>query len=147
MPDFTKGKIYRLTCDDPELIYYGSTTETLSSRLSKHKYEYKIDSYKKCSSSKLYEVGGVDIELVLECPCNSKKELEEVERTYIENDNCVNKYIPQRTKVDRHIQIKKHQQTEKFKKYQYNYNRTEEYKLKAKIRYQKRKEAKIKNIV
>jgi len=38
MPDYSKSKIYKLICDDPELVYYGSTTQKyLSSRLCEHK--------------------------------------------------------------------------------------------------------------
>jgi len=85
MPDYSKGKIYRLTCNDPDLIYYGSTFLTLPDRLSLHKRKKN-----NCSSKKLFEVGGVEIELVLECPCNNEIELRQIEDTYIVNDKCVN---------------------------------------------------------
>ena len=84
MPDYSKGKIYRLTCNDPDLIYYGSTVQTLKKRISHHK------SHLNCSSKKLFDVGGVEIELVLECPCDNEIELREIEDTYIVNDKCVN---------------------------------------------------------
>jgi hypothetical protein len=84
MPDYSKGKIYRLTCDNPNLVYYGSTTLKLSDRFYLHKAQ------KCCSSKKLFEVGGVEIELVLECPCESLLELRQIEQTYIDNDNCIN---------------------------------------------------------
>jgi hypothetical protein len=88
MPDYSNGKIYRLTCYDPNLVYYGSTIQTLKARLRKHRCN---DCVKKCSSKKLFEVGGVEIELVLECPCNTLIELREIEQTYIDNDDCINK--------------------------------------------------------
>jgi hypothetical protein len=86
MPDYSKGKIYRLTCDNPNLVYYGSTTLKLTHRFYQHKAQ-KVN----CCSKKLFEVGGVEIELVLECPCETQKELREIEQTYIDNDECINK--------------------------------------------------------
>ena len=40
MPDYKKGKNYTIRCKtDDSLIYVGSTVESLSSRLSKHKFQ------------------------------------------------------------------------------------------------------------
>jgi len=33
------GYIYSLTCSNPNLIYYGSTTKSLNDRLTQHKYD------------------------------------------------------------------------------------------------------------
>ena len=51
--------------------------------------------------------------------CNSKEELLQRERFYIENNNCVNKYIPNRTKEDIQEYNKKYMELnkEKIKKY------------------------------
>ena len=37
MNKYLKAKIYRITCSENDLVYYGSTTKTLKIRLSKHK--------------------------------------------------------------------------------------------------------------
>ena len=90
MPDYTKGKIYKLICDDPELIYIGSTTEHyLSNRLSGHRQNYKKGRLN-TSSKKLFEVGGVKIELIELYPCECKEQLLLRERYWLENTESVN---------------------------------------------------------
>ena len=37
MPNYSKSFIYKLTIDNSNLIYYGSTTQLLSKRLYEHK--------------------------------------------------------------------------------------------------------------
>jgi hypothetical protein len=85
--------VYRLTCNDPELNYYGSSDD-IYLRESHHEYNYKYwktgVSEVYCSSYKLYEVGGVEVEMVLECSEISKREMRQIEQTYIDNDECVN---------------------------------------------------------
>ena len=92
MPNYQNSKIYKLTCNDPELVYYGATTKKyLCHRLSGHKYG--LD----CKSKLLFEAGDVKIELIENFPCNDKNELNAREAFYIRNNKCVNKYIPGRT--------------------------------------------------
>ena len=50
MPDYQKAKIYKLWSPSKNLVYYGSTIETLSRRLAGHKSAYKKG---KNNSSKL----------------------------------------------------------------------------------------------
>jgi hypothetical protein len=144
MPDYSKGKIYRLTCDDPDLIYYGSTVLTLPRRLAKHK------CHKNCSSKKLFEVGGVEIELVLECSCETKRELEEVEQTFIDNDECINKQRAFRTELEHKEWFKinrKYGINETYTKYSQDYEKTDkrkEYKKEYNKKYRESK--KIKDI-
>lgn len=91
MPDYSKSKIYKLTCDDPGLIYYGSTTKNyLSDRLGQHNWDYRNNNIK--SAKPLYEKGGVKIELIENYPCETKEELREREDYYIKNNQCVNKW-------------------------------------------------------
>ena len=92
--DYSKSKIYKLTTPhDPELVYYGSTVNPLFKRKNQHK------SKRICKSSILFELGENDVEITLveNVNCNSKEELIQRERFYIENNNCVNKKIPGRT--------------------------------------------------
>jgi hypothetical protein len=100
MPDYQKGKIYKIVSDNMEGIYYGSTADTLWSRFGKHNSQFR--AWKKGSkyyttSFKLIEAGNASIVLVEYFPCNSKIELKARERFYIENNDCVNKYVPNRT--------------------------------------------------
>jgi hypothetical protein len=93
--DYSKSKIYKLTTPhDPELVYYGSTVNPLFKRKGQHK-----SGKKDCKSRILFELGEDDviITLVENVNCNSKEELIQRERHYIENNNCVNKQIPGRT--------------------------------------------------
>ena len=98
--DYSKGKIYRIVCDTTGLTYIGSTVETLSNRLSKHKSHYKHylkDKNPFITSFKILENNNYKIILIDNCPCNSKEELHREERKYIETIECVNKYVPGRT--------------------------------------------------
>ena len=102
MVNYQDGKIYKIVCDDKDLVYIGSTCEpTLARRLTKHKSSYrdwlKDNSKKYMTSFKVLEKNNFDIILVESCPCNSKDELHKRERHYIETIQCVNKYVPGRT--------------------------------------------------
>jgi hypothetical protein len=134
MPDYSKGKIYRLTCDNPELIYYGSTILLLRERLALHK------SSLNCSSKKLFEVGGVEIELVLECPCDSERELKEVEQTYIENDDCCNvknAFVSEEERID---YLREHNRSDKHRESVKQYKKSDKGKECQKKEREKRKE-------
>jgi hypothetical protein len=98
MNKYENGKIYRLVCNNTGLNYYGSTVQALYQRKSGHKVDYKKGSG--ISSSKIIEGGNFDIILVEEFKCENKQQLEARERYYIENNECVNKNIPNRTKKE-----------------------------------------------
>lgn len=100
--DYSKSKIYKLTTiHDPDLVYYGSTVNPLFKRKAEHKSKYNknVLNY---SSSKLFELGIDDVEITLveNVNCNNKEELQQRERFYIDNNICVNKVIPGRTKKE-----------------------------------------------
>jgi len=92
------GYIYSLTCSNPNLIYYGSTTKKLNDRLTCHKYDFKNNN---CVSSKiLFEWGNVKINMIEEIEYENKQELLERESYYIRNLKCINKIIPYKTKEE-----------------------------------------------
>lgn len=99
MPDYSKGKIYKITSGD--LTYIGSTCEpTLAKRLANHVKTYKAWKEGKrglTTSFRLIETGQYEITLIELWSCNSKDELNARERYWIENTVCVNKKIPGRT--------------------------------------------------
>jgi len=96
MPDYSKSKIYKLVCDNPELIYFGSTTQPLYKRLHQHKDNFKYKDSP--SNKKMFEIGGVKIVLVEEISCENKEQLYRRERWYIENHKCLNLCVPWRSK-------------------------------------------------
>jgi len=95
MPDYQKAKIYRIINDSiPDKVYYGSTCQKLSMRMSTHRCYARSTNN---SSKQLFQTGKAIIVLVEDFPCNSKEELHKRERFYIENNDCVNICIPGRT--------------------------------------------------
>lgn len=95
---YNNGKIYKLLHND-KIIYIGSTIQSLSERLRCHKKTSKVKP-----DIKLYKyianVGwdNIMIDLVEECNCNLKKELETRERYFIDNlQPELNTNIPCRT--------------------------------------------------
>ena len=95
MPDYQKGKIYKLWSPQGNEIYIGSTVQPLYKRLCHHK------SHTDCSSKYLFEnYDNVRIELIKEYPCNNKMELNRKEGKYIRENTCLNKYIAGRTQKE-----------------------------------------------
>ena len=94
MPDYKKSKIYKIVCDTSGEVYYGSTIQSLSMRLTGHRQDAKRHY---CSSKQIIDRGNYSIVLVEEYPCENKEQLCRRERYYIENNVCVNKEIPTRT--------------------------------------------------
>lgn len=96
MPDYSNGKIYKIHSHRTDLVYIGSTTQTLSRRLSKHKSSAKCRG--EHTSKSIIEYGDAMITLIETYPCTNKTELESRERYFIDNNECVNKYVPTRTR-------------------------------------------------
>jgi len=80
-----KGYIYSLTCNNPKLIYYGSTTQELQKRLNQHR------CYNDCNSKILFYWGDVKINLIEEIEFEDKNTLLERESYYIKNLDCKGK--------------------------------------------------------
>ena len=97
---YRNGKIYKMEIDD--LVYYGSTTQALAKRKSKHKSGFNFwkdnDERPYLSSYELFKLGDPTIILVEKYPCNSKEELFARESYYIKNNDCINKKMPNRNK-------------------------------------------------
>jgi hypothetical protein len=105
MPDYQKSKIYKLYSPSKNLVYYGSTVQTLSQRLNEH-----ISRHKKYNNDNNYcayvrsflvlDCEDYKIELIEEYECNNKQQLLKKEAEYIKANECVNKEIPLRTKKE-----------------------------------------------
>ena len=75
-------------------------TQTLTKRLSKHKYQFKYwkeGKYNYISSFDIVKYEDAYIELLELCPCDSKMELERREGQLIREMDCINKVIAGRT--------------------------------------------------
>ena len=98
MPDYSKGKIYKILNNIDNEVYVGSTIETLGKRMGKHRHGMTIQPH-----LKLYEHMnelGVDnfyIELIENFPCNDIYELRAREGHFIREIGTLNKVVSGRT--------------------------------------------------
>jgi len=129
--NYKNAKIYKLTGENG-LYYYGSTTRRLNIRLNEHRCKSG------CERSKL--LTNPTIELLENYPCNNKIELQERERWYIENNECVNRKVPNRTDKEYQEKYRK-RDTEKKKEKKHNKN---EKSVKSKKKYRELNKAKEK---
>lgn len=98
MPNYANGKIYTVrSVSRPDLIYVGSTTQTLSKRHSEHKIELARGT---CISRLVIEIGDSYIELHENFPCSSREELRKREGEVQRSIPCVNRVIAGRTKTE-----------------------------------------------
>jgi len=85
------GRIYIIRSPNTEMVYIGSTIQTLKRRLQGHISDLKKE--KRTSSYLIVEKGEAYIELLEEVEVESERELERLEQIWIVNtDNAVNKY-------------------------------------------------------
>ena len=100
MTDYSKGKIYQIKSENTDLVYIGSTVNSLKQRLGEHwcanKMFYESKGFYKTSFDVL-DYGLVSIHLLEEVNATSKEELLAREGYYIRNNKCVNLNIPGRT--------------------------------------------------
>ena len=102
---YNHSKIYKIWSPSrDDLVYYGSTYQSLSQRMSIHRSHYrqfKEGKIRKVMSFKIFEeCDDSRIELVENYPCSNKEELNSREGYYIRNNNCVNKVVPCRTRSE-----------------------------------------------
>ena len=128
MPDYSNSRIYKIIDNTNGNIYIGSTTQTLSRRLAKHKGHYQSylnDNNNFMTSFDIIQNGNYEIVLIENVNCETKEQLHARERFHIENNKCLNKVIPTRTRHEynryqiennkEHIQQQKHKHYEKYK--------------------------------
>ena len=101
---YQKGQIYKIVDVGYNKCYIGSTIETLSNRMAKHRNHYKDYVNKtgkvRTKSFDLFDEFGVEnckIVWVKDYPCNSRKELEAEEGRIQQETDCVNKNLSGRT--------------------------------------------------
>ena len=101
---FSNSKVYKLICNITGLIYVGSTTQELHTRLSEHKSTYKAyladKSKKYYTSFEIIKNCDFDIKLIKAYDFENKHELLAKEGYWVKKLNCANKQIPGRTKAE-----------------------------------------------
>ena len=128
MPDYQKGKIYKMWDNNYTECYVGSTIQDLSVRMAEHRKRYKqfkngLRDRPETTVSKLFDKYGLEncrIELEELFPCNSKMELDKREGEYIRTCKCVNKLITGRTRQEWMEENKEYLQERRQKHYQEN---------------------------
>ena len=135
-----KGYIYKLTSPNTDMIYIGSTTRELKERLKCHRNDALNPSRLKISSSIMFEYGDVSIHLIREVECDNIRIEEQFELDNYDGEVCNQKraYCSAETaKVSKNKQRKTYDKEYRIankqynKEYQYDYKRTEKYKLYA----------------
>jgi len=145
MPDYEKGKIYKLWSPQGNEIYIGSTTQSLAVRKAQHKRSLKY-----CSRILFQKYDDVRIELIEEYPCKNKMQLDRREGEIVRNNDCVNKIIAGRTRAEYYEDNKEQineknrehyeKNKEKILEYYKEYYQTDDYKEKRKEYREKNKE-------
>lgn len=112
MPDYSHGKIYKITHPDCQEYYIGSTAiPKISQRLAGHKQQAKthhnhFEPFVKAGLEKLR------IELLEKFACNSKTELNKRENDYITkhmtDKNCLNKIYGEKVSDEEYTKEMKH---------------------------------------
>lgn len=133
MPDYSQAKIYKIIGGDE--CYIGSTVEKyLSNRMGGHRTSYKLWKNGKTnftSSFTLFDKYGLEnctIELIEVFPCSCVEELRKREKENIQEQICVNKASPIRTKNEEKIYKQKYAEEHKEEIQQYKQQYREEHK-------------------
>eukprot|EP00971_Amphidinium_carterae_P097069 1921200-Amphidinium_carterae.1 len=92
MPDYSKGKVYKILNNIDDEVYVGSTIESLSARMAKHRAstnkDYKLYQHMlNLGSDNFY------IELIEDYPCDNVYQLRAKEGEWIRNIGTLNKVI------------------------------------------------------
>jgi len=105
MPDYRHGKVYAIRSPHLSKFYVGSTTLTLAQRMAEHRRLHRYYSIGKgagmcrgCTSATVISAGDAYIELIEECPCDSKDQLNARETHYqrIYAATIVNQFLASR---------------------------------------------------
>ena len=92
MPDYSQGKIYRIRSKNCPDVYIGGTIQSLLKRYQSHNRDFrrylKCDTNNYVSSFEILAWGDDTIELIEDFPCNTRKNLEEREKYWIQQEDC-----------------------------------------------------------
>lgn len=123
--------IYKIFSDKGDKVYYGSTIINPFKRFYIHKYKYSYtDDF--CSSFELFDLYGIancKCEVIETCDISI---IRLRERWWIENNECVNKIIPIKSKAEINEQKRQYIEDRKEEYKEYNRKYREEHKEKLK---------------
>ena len=94
------GYIYKIYDNTNGNVYYGSTINKVSDRISRHRTNYKhfVDGKRtNCKSFDIIKNNDWTWNIEEKVEITEKWELYKLERRYIENNECINKNVPTRT--------------------------------------------------
>ena len=119
MNKFINAKIYKIVDNTSDMIYIGSTCETLYKRLVNHERSYKcfkLGKYHFISVFKILERNNYKIELIKLYPCENKQELNiaegtEIKQAKINGLNVINKNIAGQTQRESSAQHRANNRT------------------------------------
>ena len=100
MPDYSKGKIYTIRCLNDPNIYVGSTIQTLSVRMGKHRNDYLRDRILGKNKDIVKDINEWKIELHELYPCLTREELLRREGEVIREIGTLNICIAGRTQKE-----------------------------------------------
>ena len=117
MPDYSKSKVYNIVCNITGETYYGSTVQKISQRMNGHR---KKDN--ECLSKQITERGDYHYGLVEDYKCDNLEQLLMRERYYVDNNDCINKRSPIRTKEEKIAYYEEHKEEHAAKNKVYYHN-------------------------
>jgi hypothetical protein len=141
MNKYSESKIYKIVSSKTNLIYIGSTTNSLFNRFKSHLRSYNNDALT-TTARKLFDidVNSCSIELLQTFPCNNRRELQLQEGKFIKlfQQYVVNKKIEGRSQAEY-----KSEHKQEIADYQRNYKLHHKDDLKRNLRkyYMKNREA------
>ena len=127
MTDYSKGKIYKILNNIDDEIYIGSTSETLSRRMARHRSLANTNPYNKLYKH-MVDIG-IDkcyIELVETYPCNNKDELRAKEGHVIRQCGTLNSRIECRTRQEWKNEVKEDIKEKSHAYYEHNKEKLQE---------------------
>ena len=126
MSKYQNGKIYKIVDVGYNKCYIGSTCESLSQRMARHRARYRCQVQTGKTDTqclKLFDEFGATnckIEPIEHFPCNCKEELLRREGEHIRNNDCVNKNVAGRSKKDYKNEYKEYLQLKNKEHYEKN---------------------------
>jgi hypothetical protein len=104
-PEAFIGRIYRISAPDSDRVYVGSTRQTLSTRMSKHKRDMRTwerGRYNYVTSFALVGLPGAGIDLIEEDEYQDMQHMRDREAYWIARLPTVNKCTPGRSQAESH---------------------------------------------
>ena len=105
MVNYENGLVYKIACRETGEVYIGSTTQSITTRINKHKADVncfdKGTKNNRCTSYNIIKRGNYEVSILETFPTTAKLFLQQRERYFIENEtSVVNEVVPRRSKAE-----------------------------------------------